>query len=141
MGKAITTDLPDDLKSLGAQIEHWRETRQKLSPMPAALWAAAVTLAQERGIYPVARGLRIDYASLRTRLAESRGLAAPSHGAPQSSEFIELSPSPALAGSAGGPCVGLELRDADGSRMSLLLPGLDGLDVPGIVSAFRRRPA
>ena len=142
MGRAITPSNPDDLQSLRAQIEHWRETRQKQGPMPADLWSTAVSLARERGIYPVSRALSIDYSSLRVRLAESRGSTAPADVTAQGSEFVELSPSPAQSGSGVGiPGMGLELLDADGSRMSLRLSGLDGLDVPGIVSAFRRRPA
>jgi len=142
MGRVIAPSVPDDLKSLRTQIEHWRATRQKQGPMPADLWSTAVSFARVRGTYPVSRALRIDYSSLRVRLAESRGSTTPADLPPQASEFVELAAPPLLAGSAGTTgSMGLELLDADGSRMRLRLSGADGLDVSGIVSAFRRRPA
>ena len=47
------------LTQLRGRIERWRCTRAKRSPMPAELWTAATELAQELGVYRVARELRV----------------------------------------------------------------------------------
>ena len=53
--------------SLGLQqtrrrIARWRETRtHRGAPMPATLWAAAVALARQHGLYTTTRTLRLDY--------------------------------------------------------------------------------
>jgi hypothetical protein len=36
--------------------------------MPAALWAAAVALARQHGLYLMARALRVDYGALKKRM-------------------------------------------------------------------------
>jgi hypothetical protein len=38
--------------------------------LPESLWQAAVELAQQYGIYPVAHPLRLDYMGLKKRLGE-----------------------------------------------------------------------
>jgi hypothetical protein len=54
--------------------------------MPAALWAAAIILARQHGLYTTARGLRVDYGSLKKRLD---GVGA---GRVPSPPFVELPP-------------------------------------------------
>lgn len=140
MGQQKQASIPDELATVRDEIEHWRKTRRKRTPMPAALWSAAVSLAQAHGIYPVSRVLRIDYSSLRARLAESQVAGASLVGSSlRSSGFVELPPHASASVSPGVVGAELEIEVADGSRLSLRMADLDGLDVPGVVSAFRRR--
>ena len=92
-----------------AGIEKWRKTRKKRSPMPAALWDAAVELAQSDGVYPISRALKLNYQSLQCRVSIASSATRPWTGAPRG--FVELSsPLPiALSASPAGPV--LELSD------------------------------
>jgi hypothetical protein len=44
--------------------------------MPEKLWAAAVALATEFGVCPVARTLPVDYTALRKRVGARKGAAS-----------------------------------------------------------------
>jgi hypothetical protein len=44
------------VKEVGQQVAHWRRTRRKRSPMPPALWNAAVSLARTHGVCTVPVG-------------------------------------------------------------------------------------
>jgi hypothetical protein len=98
------------LEDARRRIARWRETRAyRGAPMPAALWAAAMALARQHGLYTTARALHIDYGSLKKRLdAVSAGQGA----APA---FVELptAPPPGL-----GECV-IELEARRGRRMRI----------------------
>jgi hypothetical protein len=65
-----STDLTTATETIRARIAQWRETRtHRGAPMPAPLWSAAVDLARRHGVGPTARGLGVDYATLKRRLA------------------------------------------------------------------------
>src|SRR5215471_20342359 len=70
----ITPDRPliPTLEETRQQLEHWRSTRACRARVPEALWAAAVGLARQHGLYPTARTLRLDYTRLKERV-ESAG--------------------------------------------------------------------
>jgi hypothetical protein len=75
--------MPDDrtasaqqaptLEQTRRRIAAWRGTRTQKpgirQAMPAALWAAAVVLAQQHGLSPTARALHVNYLTLKKRLA------------------------------------------------------------------------
>jgi hypothetical protein len=88
--KNTPTDLVK-MEHARQQLEHWRRTRHR-SPIPETLWAAAVELAQQHGIYPTARTLRLDYARLKARVKPARCKlvikSAPRRPAPPA--FVEL---------------------------------------------------
>lgn len=126
------------ITALCDRIEHWRMTRTRRSPMPEKLWQAATRLAQVHGVGPVSRQLRVGYATLRKRLADTDSepaqVQADEHG------FVELSAAQLLGGSAATGAV-VELTADDGSRMTVRLDHSSGLDVPGLVASFLgRRP-
>jgi hypothetical protein len=62
--------------------------------LPDSLWQAAVKLAQQYGIYPVAHPLRLDYMGLKNRLVQvsppDRQKAAP----PAFVELVAAQPAP-----------------------------------------------
>jgi len=125
------------LEEVCQRVKGWRETRSKLEPMPQELWDAAVALADEHGVYRVARALRVDYGKLK-QLFEARAAEdARSETAEGGFAVMTLPLSgvaePASAGAA------VELHEADGSWLSIRMPGADGLDVAGVVAAFRAR--
>ncbi|MBI4881737.1 MAG: hypothetical protein HY812_19065 [Planctomycetes bacterium] len=94
---------------LGARIERWRATRQKRWPMPAPLWERAVALAQRHGVGPIARGLRLDYYSLKRRLGGPR---TASHGAVEGERaFVEVD----LVGVRGSEECRIEVPGGDGA--------------------------
>ena len=123
------------------RIEHWRKTRQKRSPMPEALWNAAVQLAQRDGVYSISRALQVNYQSLQARLAMASAAAKspPAPGAPKG--FVELSPTLAMPAAPRTESV-VELSDDEGAKLLIRLPasGSD-LDVERLAEAFwsRRR--
>jgi hypothetical protein len=76
-----------ELETTRRRIARWRETRAyRGAAMPAALWTAAIALAQRHGLYTTARALHLDYGSLKKRVdaADARRETAPA--------FVELPP-------------------------------------------------
>jgi hypothetical protein len=60
----VSTKAPRslDLARVRQRLDEWRRTRaHPRSPIPKALWANAVALAQQRGVYQTARALHLDY--------------------------------------------------------------------------------
>jgi hypothetical protein len=53
---------------LQRQLDQFRSTQQRRTKLPEPLWQAAVELARQHGIYPVAHPLRLDYMGLKKRL-------------------------------------------------------------------------
>ena len=84
------------LEQTRRRITRWRDTRtHRGAPMPAALWAAAIALARQHGLYTTARTLRVDYGSLKKR-RDAAGA-----GRVSSPAFVELPVGPPGL----GPCV------------------------------------
>lgn len=83
--------LPDSTRmhSVRQRLERWRRTRASArAPIPAALWAAAVRLARQHGLYRTARALRLDYGGLKAHVDRTDGVDAAA-GQPT---FVELAP-------------------------------------------------
>jgi len=57
------------LKHVAEQIEQWRATRPKGTPIPPQFWRQATQLAAELGVYQVARGLKLSVLSANVRSA------------------------------------------------------------------------
>ena len=103
------------------RLERWRGTRAHArSPIPDDLWAAAVTLARQHGLYQTARAVRLDYGALKAHL-EAADHAARVGAAPT---FVELAP-PTPRGA--GECV-IEIAGA-GATVSIRVPGLTLADL------------
>ncbi len=100
--------------------------------MPPEIWETAVELARCYGPCQIARGVGVDYKTLRLRLAKAIGkpdLVRPT--------FVQLpatvdqvAPATAIAGAT------IELFRPDGSRMRIHLEAGRGMEVAGIVAAF-----
>ena len=102
------------------RIARWRATcPYRGAAMPAALWAAAVALARQHGLYTTARRLHVDYGSLKKRLD------AAGAGRVLSPTFIEL---PAARPPELGPCV-IALEGRGGRRLRIEVAGVTVADL------------
>ena len=134
MARRTRKEVPAPVARLRKQIEQWRQTRLKRGSMPEELWREAVSLARRGSPYRVARALRIDFGTLRLRIAESSARA----GSAPPGEFVELSGAQIL-GSAAGSVV--ELSDGDGKRLTIRLAATEKLDLAELVRGFCARGA
>lgn len=77
-----------NLHQLQLQLKSWRQCQQGRPHLPASLWQAATTLANQHGVSQVARCLRINFYRLKRLVHEgaAKGSSFPIPG-PQ---FVEL---------------------------------------------------
>ena len=118
------------------RVEHWRRVRERRSPMPAPLWAAAVALAAEHGIYPIARALGLNYETLKARVG--RSAAVERQDVVRSAGFVALDGAPLISAAPPAESV-VELSGADGAKLVIRLAGWEALDVLDLAEAFWRR--
>ncbi len=151
--------LPAGAGKVRAGIERWRRTRQKRSPMPEELWAAAVGLARRHGVYAISRALGVSFETLRARLARgasdgqwqepgrasrrapgaesrTRGtLKRPASGA-ATMGFVELRAVPTPVAPSAAADVVVDVTDETGARLTIRVAGV-AVDVAAVVGAFR----
>lgn len=65
-------DIPNIMRKVHRRFERWRSAHTGRLPIPKPLWAAAVELAREHGIFHTAKVLHLEYGKLK-RLVESAG--------------------------------------------------------------------
>jgi hypothetical protein len=68
VNRNITPPIPEAILRLQRQLDQFRSTQPRRTKLPESLWQAAVELARQHGIYPVAHPLRLDYMGLKKRL-------------------------------------------------------------------------
>ena len=68
MNRKSTPPIPEAIVQLQRQLDQFRSTQPQRTKLPEPLWQAAVELARQHGIYPVAHPLRLDYMGLKRRL-------------------------------------------------------------------------
>src|SRR5437867_6989171 len=97
--KPTKSPRPLTLERVRRRLEGWRRTRaHPRAPIPQSIWADAVALARQRGLYQTARALPIHYGGLKQHLeAADRTVSA---GAPLG--FVELRP---MTSAADEDCV------------------------------------
>ncbi len=117
------------------QIDRWRCTRKRRSPMPERLWDEASLLARELGVHRVKCALGLNYESLKKRVGT---VGEQGSAAENAAGFVELSGAQ-LSGPVSGAVV--EVFNADGGRLTVQLGIGSELDVAGLVEAFQRRRA
>ena len=69
--KRASTSIPEPVAQLQRQLEQFRSAQPGRTKLPESLWQAAVELARQHGVYPVAHPLRLDYTRLKERLGGS----------------------------------------------------------------------
>ena len=73
-------DIPNSMRKVYRRFERWRSAHTGRLPIPKGLWAAAVELARQHGVFPTAKALRLEYGKLK-QLVESTGPVARSRRA------------------------------------------------------------
>ena len=133
MGGPKKPALPGDVEQLRWRIEQWRRSRKRYSHVPKELWSEAVGLAQVHGVQLISQTLRLNHESLRNRV-HAAGVPAEKGTA---AGFVELRP----AWFDTGPRCVVELREPDGTTMTITVTDPREIDVARLLDGFwsRRR--
>ncbi len=118
------------LKEIQNQFETWRQTRQKRTPIPDALWQAAVSLAKNHSILEISKALRLNYTDLKHRV-----LAQNNEGDFQTNQnhtFIELD----LQQPVSPPRCVIEMEKSNGAKMKMHFTGNTHLDFLELGKSF-----
>ena len=132
------------LAAAAAALAKWRSTRPRSSRIPEDLWSRAIKLAERHGIAKVAVALKLDYTSLKRRLAGTATAATtakrPTVGVRSSSpsaDFVELDFGLPLTPPA---CI-LVLSDRHGRALRIELPRAASSDIAEVArSLWQTRP-
>jgi len=121
--------IPEPIVQLQRRFDEFRSTQPHRTKLPETLWQAAVDLARQHGLHPVAHPLRLDYMGLKKRLEGVPGpqkkMAAPA--------FVELIAShPATI----SECV-IEFESSIGSKMRIQWKGSSTPDWASLLRAWR----
>ena len=107
-----THSTPEPILKLQRQLEDFRSSQPVRTKLPESVWQAAVELAQQYGIYPVAHPLRLDYMGLKKRLGEISPPARQKAAAPAFVELVATQPATLEE------CV-IEFESARGAKMRI----------------------
>ncbi|HUX43481.1 MAG TPA: hypothetical protein VMV57_01905 [Terracidiphilus sp.] len=110
-------------------MDQFRSTQPHRTRLPEALWQAAVELARQHGVYPVAQPLRLDYMGLKKRLGE----VASSKKKAARPAFVEL----IAAHPATVPECVIEFESSIGSKMRIQWKSSTAPDWAGLLRAWR----
>jgi len=123
------TPIPEAVAQLQRQLEQFRSTQPRRTRLPESLWQAAVELARQHGVYPVAHPLRLDY----TRLKERLGVSPTARRKATKPAFVELvGPSCAQL----EECV-IEFESSGGSKMRIQWKAATPPDWTTLLRAWR----
>ena len=112
-----TVPAEQALSALAEQFAHWRQTRSRPhEPIPAALWAQAITLSEVLPESRVAKRLRLSQTDLKKR-RRAQSAASRSALPTPSPSFIEISAS--LGTPVASEALLVEFERPDGARMRL----------------------
>lgn len=129
MNRRSALPIPEPILQLQRQLDQFRSTQTRRTRLPEALWQAAVELARQHGVYPVAHPLRLDYVRLKKRLGEVSGrrkkMPKPA--------FVELV-TPRSAAPEG--CV-IEFESASGGKMRIQWKAPAAPDWASLLRAWR----
>jgi hypothetical protein len=140
-----TSPIPEPIMELQRQLEQFRSNQPRRTRLPESMWEAAVELARQHGVYPVAQPLRLDYMGLKKRLGGDPDLekkaTAPTLSKPTTPAvskatvpaFIELMGShPATL----AECV-IDFESSLGGKMRIQWKASAPLDWAGLLRAWR----
>jgi hypothetical protein len=135
-------DIPPNMQKILRRFERWRSAHTGRLPIPKRLWAAAVELAREHGVFHTAKALRLEYGKLKQLLESTdavkksgatkvmvRSRRARSKAPPA---FMELLASPTAAAVSEGL---IELEGRRG-KMRIQWKGTAAPDLGGLGRAF-----
>ena len=122
----IANELPKDLARVRSRFQAWRRVRKGTGRIPPSLWRMAVRLASIHGVSRAATALKLDYYSLKKRVA-----AAADQTQSTSPGFVEL-PAPVMVGKQGL----FELDNGAGATMRVQLVGYDAAEIEVLARSF-----
>ena len=121
------SQIPEEMEQVRQELENWRDSHGRRSRLPEELWASAVKLARQYGLWRTAQILRLDYQRLKVRLglgeSPRRRKAAPA--------FVEMA-----ASAVGFSECTVELENRRGATMRIHLKGVDAAGVAAISQAL-----
>lgn len=121
------------LEALQGEIGTWRNTREKLGPMPESLWAKTIELSTELGAGRVARALRLNSSAVTKRMGSRKEGTRKKKAL---GKFVEVTKEPMPPRATGNGTV-IELTLAGGSRLTVRLN--EPVDVGALLSNFQAR--
>jgi hypothetical protein len=128
----VAGSASEQLQELKRRLDEWRAVRAPRSRLPEELWAAAVEIGGQQGLYRTAKVLRLDYAALKKRMGNASSPAS----APVPSAFVELLNA---AGPTAADCL-IELEGAGGGRMRIQMK-ISPPEVASLIQAWRASEA
>jgi hypothetical protein len=129
VNRRSTSPTPEPILQLQRQLEEFRSCQSGRTKLPNSLWQAAVELARQYGIYPVAHPLRLDYMGLKKRLGAIPAQRCKAAG-PAFVEVVAAQPA-ALEG-----CV-IEFESARGAKMRIHWNATTPPDWTNLLHAWR----
>ena len=123
MSERPTIAVPAAIQEAELQFERWRRERKHGGRIPEELWAAAVELAKQHGVWPTARALHLDHSRLKRRVHNGEDNE-------KSGAFVELISQGAMLCA----CT-VEMEDGRGARMRIELKGA-AADVTALSRTF-----
>lgn len=130
VNRRLTTPTPEPILQLQRQLEDFRSSQPGRMKLPESLWQAAVELARQYGVYPVAHALRLDYMGLKKRLGEVRPHRGRKAAAPAFVEVVAAQPAALEA------CV-IEFESARGAKMRIHWKAAIPPDWTNLLQAWR----
>ena len=111
MNERPTGTVPAEIEEAQLQFENWRRERKRGQRIPQSLWATAVELVKQHGVWATARALHLDHNGLKRRVRSGEDEE-------KSGGFVEL----ISQGAMRCTCT-VEMEDARGARMRIELKG------------------
>jgi hypothetical protein len=118
-----TIGVPAEIEETQLQFEAWRRERKRGQRIPEKLWAAAVEMGKQHGVWPTARALHLDHSRLKRRVHNSEDNE-------KSGAFVELISQGAMLCACS-----VEMEDGRGARMRIELKGT-AADVTALSRTF-----
>ena len=129
MNRKTTLLISEPILQLQRQLDQFRSTQPRRTKLPESLWQAAVELARQHGVYPVAHPLRLDYTRLKERLGGIPNRRRKAHRP----GFVELV---APRSAALEDCV-IEFESPSGGKMRIQWKGPAPPDWASLLRAWR----
>ena len=129
MNSKGASPIPEPIVQLQRQFDQFRSTQPHRTRLPETLWQAAVELARQHGLYPVAQPLRLDYMGLKKRLGGVPDLQKKA-AEPAFVELIAAHPA------SVAECV-IEFESSAGSKMRIQWKGSAAPDWASLLRAWR----
>src|SRR6516162_8170580 len=130
VNRGSTSTTPEPILQLQRQLEDFRSSQPGRVKLPDSLWQAAVELARQYGLWPVAHPLRLAYMGLKKRLGE---ISPPDRQKATAPAFVELVAAQPATLEA---CV-IEFESARGAKMRIHWKATTPPDWTSLLQAWR----